>query len=596
MGTCWSLHALPLIYDRPHIINTILLATGPLDEYRACRSFESGISDGATQSGSSNDLSRRNGFSDVYANITGMSSWSLTDFEDAVCAAVGANTLDVLVDCSAGVSPFKMPDCFYNNAGTVKSFQLRNIKQVGSAAEADPLLRLFVAVSSSSLDLVFVYGCVLEYDSKVSGSYNVAWSSLFNAISSTSLTSFVWSGTNLGSGMAGLPVFPTNFRSLSLLSLDRCGLVGNIPSGSLDAFDGAYTTRMFNFSGNQLTGSIPSDLFAAWPAAQLALFSVSFASNQLSGSISDLLFDGSYASCIQWAFDVRNNSLSGPVQYLLSSTSLSYGKLLQFTLQLDNNQFIDTPFIGLTSLFSSSASVFTYTASHNAFTGTLPSNFLSNIGIKTDLSNPDSTFRLWLDLSHNSLSGPLNAGFFNLRTTTAPASSPDMWKVNLSDNQLSGEFPSTIFEPIDFTYVRQMEFYFGGNLLSGDAPYTIFGANTTVQLSSMIISFENNINMAGSVPESFLASLSQSNGGSNPTVSTISFANSSLTGALSVPDLRLRTPAIKLSILAANANFTSFPFDDSGCGVLTDVDFTASVLVDCSKVFRFCIHSSIFQG
>ena len=253
--------------------------------------------------------------------------------------------------------------------------------------------------------------------------------------------------------------------------------------------DGTYATVTAIFlSGNNLTGSLPSDLNNL---PNLTFFSAHF--NQLTGSIpalngltkleffyvNDNLLTGSIPSLtgltkLQF-FYVDHNQLTGSIPALAGLTSM-------FAFRVENNHLTGTipDLSGLTNLRFFSGAL-------NQLTGSIPS--LAGL---TDLAE----FVVWsnqLTGAIPSLAGLTNLGSFvvsdNQLTGAIPSLTglPNMDRFYLDHNQLTGSIPDLSGLP------NLREFDVRGNLLSGSIP-------ALTGLTKLQLFYVDHNQLTGSVP------------------------------------------------------------------------------------------------
>lgn len=309
-------------------------------------------------------------------------------------------------------------------------------------------------------------------------------------------------------------------RFTILLSGNR--LSGPISSNWFPAAFSATSYWMWNMDKNQISGSIPSDLFAAarFPAALTAvtsnLFVFSASHNKITGSVpASLLTLGagptasaatSMASYAQFSVVLRNNTLDGTIdsdlfRYMnwtmsvFTTVDLSVNSL---TGDLPLNLFGAIPPINLRTLV--------FNVSYNALDGTLPTTFLQSINPGSGLY-PMPTFtgtystRVFLDLDSSGLTGALNVPSFAARTNCQPinitltAADNNLEQFNIANNLTTGLFAFNISNNLNAAGVLPSDFFATTSQLSilkaastsayGTMPFEV--SNTLMKLTQLIL-------------------------------------------------------------------------------------------------------------
>ncbi|KAL2652245.1 hypothetical protein R1flu_020373 [Riccia fluitans] len=240
-----------------------------------------------------------------------------------------------------------------------------------------------------------------------------------------------------------------------------------------------------DISNNRLSGSIPnafgsgsiSYFFAAnnlftggFPLTLAMVGKVDLSNNRLS----DVRAVGTLPPApALYSLSLQNNLLSGPVPSWLAGLAASVDYYYLIEIDISVNEFTGpVPASLLENLWS-------FNASHNRLDGQLPTMTTSRSGI--------------LDLSHNSVSGPVTSAFIgSLLNTTClldlsynrlsgplPENSGDfdfLYYLDLCHNKLSGEVPSSIEEIPNLQYLDLSYNNFTGNVPSKN--------NTTPYLTS----------------------------------------------------------------------------------------------------------------
>ncbi|XP_021815793.1 probable leucine-rich repeat receptor-like protein kinase At5g49770 [Prunus avium] len=242
-----------------------------------------------------------------------------------------------------------------------------------------------------------------------------------------------------------------NLSNLSFLDISDNKLVGSLPvsNRTTPGLDKLYKARHFHFQNNQLSGTIPSQLFSS----QMVLIHVIFDRNNLTGSIPSTLglvqtlqalrldrnsLSGSVPSSLNnlskiAELHLSNNQLTGPVPNLTSLNGLSY-------VDLSNNTFdvSDIP-----TWFSTLQNLTTLMMENTRLQGEVPQALFSNDNLETvvlrnnkingllDLETISSSNHLLIDMEKNFITD-LSAGGSN--STLKLADNPICEGTNMTNN------------------------------------------------------------------------------------------------------------------------------------------------------------------
>ena len=255
--------------------------------------------------------------------------------------------------------------------------------------------------------------------------------------------------------------------TLASLSITDGNLAGSLPTG----IPSSLTT--INLSGNQIYGSIPSDLLSSRSASSLVNFGCS--KNHISGTLPPTLFSsfGGSNSLRTLMLDLSENQLIGsiPPSWLQTLSGLQ-----NFQLNLAGNEIdgsLPQNLFPSTGFTASSYTFFSMDLSSNQIVGTIPSLWLNGIG--------PLEFGFALRLNHNKLEGSLPANF--LFNGWAPSNNSATFALSLSDNAFSGTIPPTLITSnlaVNKTFLF-LKLELGNNLLTGDIPEQLFYSYITTK-------------------------------------------------------------------------------------------------------------------
>ena len=326
--------------------------------------------------------------------------------------------------------------------------------------------------------------------------------SLSGEIPSTLLTPFNNAQTNGGKLQIILsqnqltgPIPSFSYLANSGLSVLRLELQTNLLSGSIPSFPTGtmieFADFLFiDFNSNNLTGSLPANLFQETVTLNSA--QISFDNNALSGSIpihflSSLAWNTSTAAAPLFIFYLQNNQLSGAIPSSLLTSTLALGTPpnMDLLVKLSNNRLSGTIPRYLFYTEYTTDREYQGAASSGGKAGI---DSLSNFGDtehhrSAKRSSYYVTFnfkRLSMDLSNNELTGAIPSDLFFQST-----SYPGLFSltVALRNNSLNGTIPADLFGSIASSSLSDVVADFSSNLLSGTIP-SLCGNTTRLLFSA----------------------------------------------------------------------------------------------------------------
>lgn len=473
-----------------------------------------------------------------------------------------------------------MPSCIYTSSSSLTYFNVSYLIVQGSAAYPDALQRLGAAMSLCQT-FIFQSGKILNASSNF---VNVEWSKLFSATSSVSIYGFT--NTSLGPSAALPGTMPSRVLQLYFVA-QNCDLTGTIPQYLMTGAS-SLSSFLLNVASNKLTGSVPA-MFSSWstssPSSRV-LLSVDLSYNLLQYDFPTTFFPVGLK--ISQAFNIKldGNQLTGPHSNIWSPLDLTGA--VSIIMSIEGNQLSGS----VPVLTTTSAQYLFLNFADNQLTGTLPISYMSSFGF----TNPVVVIEL--DLSGNQLTGNVPSNFLKLSSSSTTITNYD-WMVDLSDNELEGTIASDFFSTITWASLSSAEFYFGDNPLTGNVPSPLISSGNTNQLESLIISFEGNQQMQGSVPSSFFSSLvsaSTATFSASPLQVQVSFADTRLLGGLSFSGLNTRPQPLILQLDASQANFSSMTLDSTLAGSLLALDVSNNPSLVGSLPAALFANSSILKS
>ena len=334
-------------------------------------------------------------------------------------------------------------------------------------------------------------------------------------------------------------LLPTSLPA-SILNFDvrSCGLTGTISSTFLSTSSVRPSLQLF-LQGNQISGTIPSNLFSPLQSSSmLTLLRLYLSNNNLAGSLPagflDPLADKSISD-----FDLLlndNYGLSGSIPTnLIPSSTLGTSS---FYLRLGNTNISGPIPEGFFSRLAQT-SYFDFSASGTQITGPLPSNLFGENwapenGVTIDLSNSKlngtippgfisgnlqlnhTVFNLFIQLHNNDLEGSIPSNLlWNEVITTKKDSTSTLYTTSKMQSQATNRASIKV--------QGQFELKLSGNRLIGTIPAELISESFPQEASTMAsIDLSNNL-LTGTISPSFL-----------PSIVSVTFnaANNQLSGSL----------------------------------------------------------------
>lgn len=495
--------------------------------------------------------------------------WSNETFGEYLCgnmSSYGSSLAIVTISGTTNAFPYLLPDCFYDGLSTVSGIRTYFVAVQGNSTYPDPLVRTMRAMRAAPQFLVFMIETSFLLDD-LGHRYSVDWDAIMERMSYISI--FSLSGTYIG--RTTLPSIPSIMQDFDL---SQCGIIatlpdrllnqtdlrasnqivlnvilkknqiyGTIPSGFLSAA-GSTTGISFDFSYNNLTGDVPAGLFGISPWSEVKTLYLSFSYNSLNGTLPEHLFPAN--------------------SFPLTQT---------VTVSFDNN----------------------------LLTGNIPGTLLQDAF--------SVVYTLELDLQVNRLTGSISSGLLLLNSSSVASQYPmQYYYIQLDENELDGKIDSDLFAAFNWSQIRSFRFQASENQLTGDLPSSIFNGQSAPFMTTLNFFIGDNPKLAGTIPPTMLPSLE---GDASVTSAQIlnfylDISNTNMTGTITIPGFPSRPAALRLQISAYNSNITYLDFDDTayasaftmefeGCpfltGSLPDSIFNASSILG-----YLGISSPLFSG
>ena len=445
-------------------------------------------------------------------------------FEVELCATLSGQTgiTSVVINPLTG-STFKLPECFWTYTTQSTYTSLPNIIIAGSSTgnaapgvdSADPLLRFSASTSAFfMINVAFVDHTGAPYISDLN-----AFAAYYTLLRSWTCTSCA---------LDGFKLFDTPPPRLAFVTLPSTGLVGSISASLFSNFAASVSAFSYMLSGNQLNGSIPDSVLANVPATIQTIY-LDVSDNRISGTLPPLLQTGSFPILGGLTLYLGGNQLSGS----LPSSFFPSHRIQSITLDVSSNALSGEIPVDFGALDACTATL-SFSASHNAFTGTAPPFFANIKNCQAGLIAIVS-----IDLSHNRLSA-IAPNFFP-NGTVAPQSS---LSIDLSHNEISDDLTNFKYGTNPSTAIR-IDLSFN-NLTNGDVGFTPL---STFALDSPAF---------------------------QTTTITLDISNNSLGGPLTFAGLS-KTQQTKLRSVINGGGFSLFASDNAFTSVVIDDSWSNSI-------------------
>lgn len=279
------------------------------------------------------------------------------------------------------------------------------------------------------------------------------------------------------------PALFSRFNTLSVLSIDQTNLQGSLT-------DAVFPTTLdsVTITNSLLSGTLPSTMFTVHTTNSLQLV---LNNNHLTGVIpEDLIGSVSFITATpSLVLAASGNQLTGTIPPTLLY-HLGANPMRVISVDFSYNQLdgtIPTGFLP-SGVTAPSGICFVY-FEHNKITGTLPTGFLANLS---------STTSVKLDLSNNQMSGLLPSSLFPAGMTTLGGGSSYI-NITLSNNRFSGTIPDSLLTAgltgnVTFnSFVLMLD----SNKLSGPIPQTLLYAPSAKKREYLSESLQDGLNRDG---------------------------------------------------------------------------------------------------
>ena len=324
-----------------------------------------------------------------------------------------------------------------------------------------------------------------------------------------------------------------NFDALYSISLSNGNLKGSLPneipwrfnlfyigignqlSGSIpdslfrfyadNIFTPGAKSLTFGVVANNITGTIPSNLFSPLQGIVFNRFHIELSSNKLESYIPESLFE--HVVTTDFRFIANANRLSGPLPSTLFPSK--FQNATRVFCDLNMNQL--SGLIPVDWLAHVGRAAVSLDLSWNNLAGTLPAKLFFN-----DWSPPNNT-NFKLNLASNQLIGSIPSTFLSSSSFVQNATLLN-FELNLSNNSLSGSIPPHLLRndsATGITISNTFQLTLGYNSLNGSIPETLFRnllqANTFSLRPSVTLQLEHN-QLSGSISPSLVQDLHNGTG------------------------------------------------------------------------------------
>lgn len=309
-------------------------------------------------------------------------------------------------------------------------------------------------------------------------------SSLLSKLSSTLKLDLNFTGNGITGALPSDLL--SNFKGPGItLVLKKNKLSGSIPPSFFSEIAFRKPESVFlDFSGNQLSGELPNNIFGQNFFNSRSV-SINLDDNQLSGSIPEALLPLNQSNCWSVYLRLKGNRLSGTIPKLYERLSSEYR---METIFLDFGSNMLSGSIDSTAIPPASMKVHSLTLllNDNKLTGTLPSKLLRSI-------NP-YTWSLGLDFSGNRLTGTIDPAII----TRAPLD--QIWFLNLclARNMFTGPLDADLVGSGHRAHSFVLDL--SHNPLGGEIPSNMFGPYYRPRSPWDLFISLSNCRLTGSLP------------------------------------------------------------------------------------------------
>ena len=290
------------------------------------------------------------------------------------------------------------------------------------------------------------------------------------------------------------------------LYLSNNKLSGAIPTTFIPdpAFLAATGKLTFDWRANQLTGTIPSDLFAA--ISTFDRISLYLGSNQLIGPLPPHLFSGPWTASPTSFLDINlsKNNISGAIPEGWLSGGLAQNLTIStLTLSLAGNLL--TGPLPKNLFYAPVSTKRDQSASSDDVSSSGGSSSLASLSTSRDLQSSASesvamgnialhvSSTLMLDLGQNLLTGSISDGWFETLKFTAPST----FDFDIADNNISGIYPRDLLSHLpDSSSSFVVKMNLGNTSISGALPDFCWSVN-------LAYVYYSDADFTGAIPESW---------------------------------------------------------------------------------------------